>query len=80
MKDIIITPKRQRTELRAFLVCFVIAFLLNVGAVIAYAAPAWELVTSIFYVLTFAVALYVAWVVVRLLYYGIKRLNTKNNK
>jgi len=80
MKDIIITRRRQRTELRMFLICFVIAFLLNVVAIIVYTASAWELITSIFYVLTFAVVLYVAWVFVRLLYYGIKRLNTKNNK
>lgn len=75
MKDILIhiTPRRQRTELLGLLVCFVIAFGLNVYAIIKYSAPALELITSIFYVLTLTVALYVAWVIVRILIYGPRR-------
>lgn len=77
MKDIIISPKRQKTELKALLTCFIIAFALNVGAIICYKAPATEIITSIFYVITFAVALYAVWVVLRLIIFLFCRIFTK---
>lgn len=78
MKDIIISPKRQKTELKALLVCFTIAFILNVGAIIHYEAPAMEIITSIFYVITFAIVLYAVWVVVRLIVYLLRRIFKKH--
>lgn len=78
MKDIIISPKRQKTELKALLVCFILAFALNIGAIIYYKTPASEIITSIFYVITFAVVLYAAWVIVRLIVYLIRRIFKKN--
>lgn len=78
MKDIIISPKRQKSELKALLVCFIIAFALNVGAIICYKAPATEMITSIFYVITFAVVLYAAWVIVRLIVYLLRRIFKKH--
>lgn len=82
MKDITIklTARRLRFELISFLVCFLIGFGINVGAIIAYEASAWELLTSIFYVLTFALALYVAWILLRLVIYGIRCTLHKTSK
>ena len=74
MKDTLITARRKRTELITLLVCFVIAFLLNVYAVIAYEAPASELFWSLGYVVATTAVLYALWVVVRLIIYGIKCL------
>lgn len=78
MKDIIISPKRQKTELKALLVCFILAFALNIGAIIYYKTPASEIITSIFYVITFAIVLYAAWVIVRLIVYLFRRIFKKN--
>ena len=46
-----IPTRRIRTESLSLLVCFVIAILLNVYAIIKYDAPFSELWTSILYVL-----------------------------
>lgn len=77
MKDLTITKKRQKTELVTLLICFVIAFALNVYAIIDHNAPAKELITSIFYVLTFAIVLYVAWSFIRIVFYAIRHLLKK---
>lgn len=74
MRDIKITAQRQKTELRAWLVCLAIAFALNVYAIIAYESPATELVTSLLYVLTFSLALYAAWVAIRIVFYAIQKI------
>jgi hypothetical protein len=79
MKDFIITPKRQKREIITFVVCFVISFLLNVYAVIAYQSPAKEIITSFFYVLIFALLLYVVWSIIRILFNLIKRLIIKKS-
>lgn len=72
MKDLTITKKRQKIEIVTLIICFLIAFAFNVYAIIEYKAPVKELATSIFYVLTFAIALYVAWSFIRILFYLIK--------
>ena len=77
MKDLTITKKRQKIEIATLTVCFLIAFAFNVYAIIEYKAPAKELATSIFYVLTFAIALYVAWSFIRILFYLVKNTNKK---
>lgn len=65
-----IPSHRIRTEFTSLLVCFLIANALNVYAVINYSAPAWELITSILYVLEATVVLYALWVLIRLIVYG----------
>ena len=77
MKDIIISKARIKTELITALVCFLIAFLSNVGAIIYYKSPAIELITSIGYVVVSAVVLYIIWCLIRLAIYGIKKLFVK---
>ena len=71
MKDTILTARRKKTEIYTFLICFIIA---NVYAIIAYKASFMELFTSFFYVLAFSVALYIAWSVIRLGFYALKKL------
>ncbi|MBO4995189.1 MAG: hypothetical protein J6C78_04405 [Muribaculaceae bacterium] len=80
MNNITITPKRQKTEIITLIICFVISFGLNAYAIIAYNAPAKELITSIFYVITFAIALYAAWTILRLLILPLKNILLKSNK
>ena len=77
MNNINVTPQQQKREWKIFLACFIIAFLLNVYAVIAYESPAWELITSIFYVLVFAIVLYGVFALLRILFYLIKTIFQK---
>lgn len=74
MKDLTITAKRQRRELMYLLAAFILANAFNVAAIITYASPATELVTSLFYVLTLTAVLYAAWIVLRLMTWGIMKL------
>lgn len=74
MKDTILTARRKKTELITILICFIIANLANLYSIIAYNTPFMEMITSIFYVIIFAVALYVFWSLLRILFYGIKTL------
>ena len=80
MKDIILSTRRQKTELLTWLVCFVIANLVNLGAILSYDAPLLELVTSIGYVTVFSIVMYVAWTALRLVYAGIKPLMNKKQQ
>ena len=49
MKDTILTARRKKIEIYSFLVCFVIANLLHVYAIVEYGASFMELFTSFFY-------------------------------
>ena len=80
MKDIIISSKRQKREITSFLVCFIIAFALNVYAIIKYEGKWSELFWSLGFVVATAVALYLLWVVARLIFAGIKSLFHRNKK
>lgn len=80
MKDFIITKKRQKRELITLLICFAISFILNVYAVIAYQSPAKEVLTSLFYVLTFTIFLYFIWSLVRMAIWIIKRCLAKKSQ
>ena len=74
MKDINIhiSPKRRRCELITFAVCF---------AIVTYNSSWLELITSIFYVITFAVVIYVAWSCMRLIVWALfKRKNKTKTK
>jgi len=67
MKDTVISASRKKFELWSMLACFIIAVLVNVYAIIKYSSPFKEIVTSIFYVLLFAIFLYIVWVLIRLI-------------
>ncbi len=77
MKDTVLTARRKKIEIITLLVCFVLANLVNLYAIITYHRSMMEMITSIFYIIIFAFVLYAAWVLLRLLFYGVKALFTK---
>ncbi|MBB4035287.1 cytochrome b [Dysgonomonas hofstadii] len=73
MKDTVITSKRKRTEIITWLICFFIANLINLYAVIVYDNTLFsELFTSLGYVFVASVAIYLVWTAIRVLFYGLK--------
>ncbi|MBR1719263.1 MAG: hypothetical protein IJ726_02430 [Phocaeicola sp.] len=80
MKDIIITGKRVKIELYTLLACFIIAEALNIFAIIKYHTKFSEIITTLGYIAIFTIALYVAWTIIRLCYYGIRYLIRKKSK
>ena len=77
MKDTVLTARRKKIEIITLLVCFVLANLVNLYAIITYHRSMMEMITSIFYIIIFAFVLYAAWALLRLLFYGEKALFTK---
>lgn len=54
MKDTVLTARRKKIEIITLLVCFVLANLVNLYAIIAYNRSMMEMITSIFYIIIFA--------------------------
>lgn len=79
MKEIKISVKRQKKELMVFLVCLLIAFCLNIYAIIAYDGKWSELFWSLGFVCAAAIVLYMVWAVLRLVYCYTKK-PSKNKK
>ncbi|NDV80982.1 hypothetical protein [Bacteroides sp. 51] len=77
MKDTVITAKRKKTEFIAFIVCFILANLLNIYAIIRYNTTAWEVLTSLGFVLIASFVLYGLWVLARLVFFGIRKAFSK---
>lgn len=77
--DIHITARRLRIELWLFAACVAIGMGLNIYAITEYNAPWSELLTSMFYVLAFALVLYATTAVVRLVVHLLFR-RRKNSK
>lgn len=74
MKEIVITQKDLIRELYIILGCFVLACLVNVGAIIAYDRPWSELWSQIGFVLFIAAGVYGLLAVVRILVFLICKL------
>ncbi len=74
MEDIVITAKRKKTEIITGLICFVIANLVNVYAIIKYNTSFSELYTTIGYIFAFSIAIYIAWTIIRIIFYGAMKL------
>lgn len=74
MRDLYIPVKRQKTELKYIIACFCAALLMNIVAIIIYKTSWSEIFTQLLWVLIIACALYVVSVILRVLYYIIKRL------
>ena len=72
MKDTLITARRKKTEIITALVCFALAFLLNIVCIIIYKTPFKEVFTQIGYIVVITVALYVVWTAIRLLVWLIR--------
>ncbi|MDR3250385.1 MAG: hypothetical protein LBT42_01790 [Tannerella sp.] len=74
MKDITISVKRQKTELKWLLASFCTAFLLNILSIIMYATSWDESYSQLLWVLAITVILYAVSIGFRLLFYAIKKL------
>lgn len=74
MKDIVVTAGRLRRERNVYLVCFLLAFLLNLVAVVRFDRPWTELFSQIGYVLVISVVLYLVLWIPRLLIVGARRV------
>ncbi len=61
MKDIIISKKRINIELKTWFICFLVAFLCNIVAIVYYQSPFIEILTSLGYVLLFSLFMYSFW-------------------
>ena len=72
MKDTLVTARRKKTEIITALVCFALAFLLNIVCIIVYKTPFKEVFTQIGYIVVISVTLYVIWTAIRLLVWLIR--------
>ncbi|MDY3069498.1 MAG: hypothetical protein SOR57_07580 [Parabacteroides sp.] len=79
MKDIIITAKRQKCEIITFIICFAIAFIMNVASIIAYNTEWSEVWTQIIWVTVLACVIYGLSVFIRILFWLVKRILRKQN-
>lgn len=77
MKDIIITTRRLKTEIITWAVCFIIVNLANLYAIIEYNTQFIELLTSLGYVAVASIVLYLLWSLLRIIFYGLRRLFIK---
>ena len=67
MKDTLITAHRKFVELKTAGVCLLLAVLLNVGCIIYYHTPFYEVFTQIGYTVVIALGFYVIWTAIRLI-------------
>ena len=58
MKDIIITSKKLKQERNIFLLSFLLAFIINVIAIIIYSRPWIEIISQIGYVIVISFFIY----------------------
>lgn len=68
MKDTVITAKRKRTEIVSVSVCFALAVLINIGSIIYFKTPFYEVFTQIGYTLVITLVLYLVWIIIRLFF------------
>ena len=66
MKDTLITAHRKLVELKTAGVCLLLAVLLNIGCIIYYHTPFYEVFTQIGYTVVIALGFYVIWTAIRL--------------
>lgn len=74
MKDILITTKRQLTELKVWLGCFLFAYILNICSIIIYNTEFKELYTQIHWVFILSVVIYGVLFFFRILFYLLKKV------
>ena len=67
MKDTLITAHRKLVELKTAGVCLLLAILLNIGCIIYYHTPFYEVFTQIGYTVVIALGFYVIWTAIRLI-------------
>lgn len=74
MKDILLSVKRQKTEIKVFCTCIILAYVMNIVSIIAFSTEWSELWTQSLWMLIVTCGLYGLSVVLRLLYCGIQSL------
>jgi hypothetical protein len=67
MKDTLITAHRKLVELKTAGVCLLLAVLLNIGCIIYFHTPFYEVFTQIGYTVVIALGFYVIWTAIRLI-------------
>jgi hypothetical protein len=80
MKDILITGVRVKKELITLLVCFLIGFVANIGAIIFYKTVYTEVISSLGYILVFTFVLYFIWSLLRILTWLLFKLINRKSK
>lgn len=80
MKETIITIKRKKIELFAFMICFIIANLANLYSIIVYKTSFVELITSMGYVIVATIIIYFIWSIIRLIFWPIRLLISKKRR
>jgi len=78
MKDIVFTQKRQKTELIILLVCFLLAIATNVVSIIVYKTDWKELYTQWLWTLILTAVLYIVFLILRLIFFGILKIFKKH--
>jgi hypothetical protein len=74
MKDLVISVKRQKAELRWLAGCFCLAFLLNILSVVIYKTSWSEIFSQLLWVFIIFLILYAVVCALRIAYYFIRRL------
>jgi len=73
MKDTLITAHRKLVELKTAGVCLLLAILVNIGCIIYYHTPFYEVFTQIGYTVVIALGFYVIWTAIRLILWLFRR-------
>ena len=66
-KDTLITAHRKLVELKTAGVCLLLAILVNIGCILYYHTPFYEVFTQIGYTVMIALGFYVIWTAIRLI-------------
>ena len=80
MKDTVITAAVKRRELWIWLTCFIVANVVNITTIICYSTPWYEVFTRRGYVVALSVLLYVLTIVVRVVWFVVRRLTSHGEK
>ena len=73
MKDTLITAERKRIELKTAGVCLLLAVLVNIGSILYFHTPFYEVFTQIGYTVMIALAFYLIWTAIRLIIWLFRR-------
>lgn len=77
MKDIIITSQKIKRERNIYLICFLLSFVINIIAILAYTRPWTEMFTQLGYVFVISIFIYFILWIPRILIIGLRHLLRK---
>lgn len=77
MRNTVITAHQKKREIIIWLVCFLIANLVNLIAILVYETSFSELIKSLGYVIVFSFVIYAVWGIVRILWHALRNLYKK---